>query len=295
MVEFMRSHPSDLVKDEWRVSRHSIKAGGLVIEKGFATPGEAAATALTHHTLTVQLRQSENTRQMTRLGQQEYDGPNPAGAMMLATANNTPCHWAWNSTNEVIMFVIDPLYLQKMAEELQGTALDPVELKPTPFGIDPQIEGLARQYRTELQSADLGSQLYCESLGDLFLLHLLRQYSYRPLQTRKYGTGLCDRKLKQVLAYIDAHLGQNISLRELAKVAQISQYHFSGLFKQSVGIPPYRYVLLRRIERAKDLLQKERLPINEVALSCGFADQSHLTKHFRRSVGMTPRVFRESF
>ncbi|MFM2303632.1 MAG: hypothetical protein RLZZ135_1042 [Cyanobacteriota bacterium] len=75
----------------------------------------------------------------------------------------------------------------------------------------------------------------------------------------------------------------NIGLQDMAIVAGLGQYHFSTMFRQSMGISPYRYVIDRRIDRA----------ISDISLSCGFADQSHLTKHFRRLVGMTPKTFRE--
>lgn len=284
-------HPSELVQEEWRVSRRTI-AGGLVVEHGLAAPGEASAPALTHHSLLVQLSNGSNTRQVTRLGKEEYDGPNPAGAFMLAVANDTPSFWAWNSTNEVMMFAIDPLRLQTLAVE-SGSKARELDLKPVTFGMDGQFELLARQYHAEFQHEGLGDRLYSESLGNLLLLHLLRNYSHQPPQFCKYDKGLGNKRLKQVVAYIEAHLEQNIGLGNLATVAGLSQCHFSRMFKQSLGMPPYRYVLLQRIERAKYWLRKSDRPINEVALQCGFADQSHLTKHFRKSVGMTPRAFRE--
>jgi AraC family transcriptional regulator len=96
-----------------------------------------------------------------------------------------------------------------------------------------------------------------------------------------------------VLAYIDAHLAENIGLQDMATVAGLGQHHFSTMFRQSTGISPYRYVIERRIDLAKRQLRQQDTAIIDIALACGFADQSHLTKHFRRSVGITPRTFRE--
>ena len=96
-----------------------------------------------------------------------------------------------------------------------------------------------------------------------------------------------------MLPYIDAHLTENIGLQDLAIVAGLGQYHFATMFKQSMNISPYRYVINQRIERSKSQLRQTDRAISDIALDCGFADQSHLNKHFRRLVGMTPKAFRE--
>jgi AraC family transcriptional regulator len=104
----------------------------------------------------------------------------------------------------------------------------------------------------------------------------------------------------QVLEYIHEHLDQNIKLADLAQLLGISQFHFSTLFKQAIGISPYQYLLQQRIERAKQLLkQTERFAkgdakrtIMEIALECGFNSHSHLSKQFRRLTGITPTAYR---
>ncbi|MGH8000244.1 MAG: helix-turn-helix domain-containing protein, partial [Brasilonema sp.] len=68
-------------------------------------------------------------------------------------------------------------------------------------------------------------------------------------------------------------------------------YYFCQLFKQSLGITPYQYVLQLRVERAKQLLKNQKITICDVALACGFANQSHFTKHFRKLTGMTPKAY----
>jgi AraC family transcriptional regulator len=83
-----------------------------------------------------------------------------------------------------------------------------------------------------------------------------------------------------------------ISLDDLAAEAGYSRFHFAHAFSEAMGLPPHRYLTLRRIERAKDLLRDTDLPLAEIALMVGFSSQSHFTHRFRTVVGETPRGFR---
>jgi AraC family transcriptional regulator len=105
--------------------------------------------------------------------------------------------------------------------------------------------------------------------------------------------GLSARRLKDVLEYIREHLDATLTLRELAAVAHLSLYHFAQRFKESTGLSPRRYIIARRVERAKQLLRgEEDLSLAQVAARTGFWDQGHFTRHFKRLVGVTPRRFR---
>ncbi len=89
-----------------------------------------------------------------------------------------------------------------------------------------------------------------------------------------------------------AHLAEDIGLDDLAAIADLSAKHFARAFRQSTGMPPHRWLIERRIDRAKALLMEGDLNLAEIALTCGFADQSHFTAAFRKSVGATPGIFR---
>jgi AraC-like DNA-binding protein len=104
--------------------------------------------------------------------------------------------------------------------------------------------------------------------------------------------GLPDHLLRRAVDFIRSNLSHDLSLGELARAANLSPFYFARLFKQSTGIAPHGYVMARRIERAKELLHNGMLPIVEVALETGFADQSHMTGVFRKLTGVTPRNFR---
>jgi AraC family transcriptional regulator len=98
-----------------------------------------------------------------------------------------------------------------------------------------------------------------------------------------------------VVEYIEEHLEAGPSLEQLAAVAHLSVYHFARQFKAATGLPPHQYVILRRVERARQLLQTgSDFSLAEVAASAGFSDQSQFSHHFKRLVGVTPRQFRMS-
>jgi AraC-like DNA-binding protein len=104
--------------------------------------------------------------------------------------------------------------------------------------------------------------------------------------------GLAHWRTQRALAYIEAHLGTKIESAEVAQCVALSKSHFSRAFKQSVGSSPMAYVSARRIERAKLMMTSTRERLSDIALACGFADQSHLNRYFRRIVGITPGVWR---
>jgi AraC family transcriptional regulator len=94
--------------------------------------------------------------------------------------------------------------------------------------------------------------------------------------------------------YIYAHLSDPIQLTDLARLTDLSPFHFSRLFKQSMGIPPHQYLLQQRVERAMQLLKSTNLSIMEVALTCGFNSHSHLGKWVQHYTGMSPKAYRSS-
>jgi AraC family transcriptional regulator len=106
--------------------------------------------------------------------------------------------------------------------------------------------------------------------------------------------GLARWQAKRALEYIEANLGSKLVTRELADLVSFSKSHFSRAFKRSLGLPPMAYVVTRRVERAKVMMTSTREPLTQIAMACGFADQAHLNRSFRRMVGASPGRWRRS-
>lgn len=145
--------------------------------------------------------------------------------------------------------------------------------------------------QAEVNPINLSRQHSIESLTALLAAYLLQRETPAQDAQPQAADGLCKDQLTQVIHYIQAHLDQDLKLTHLAKIGGMSHYHFCRLFKQSMGITPHQYVLQQRVERAKQLLKQRRCAIADIALQCGFANQSHFNRHFKRLVGMTPRAF----
>lgn len=96
---------------------------------------------------------------------------------------------------------------------------------------------------------------------------------------------------RRIQHFIDDNLDKSLTLEKLASIAELSEFHFQKMFLKSFAISPSRWVFHRRIRKAEDLLTGH-YPISDIAVRCGFSDQSHLTRSFRKATGTTPAVYR---
>ena len=205
---------------------------------------------------------------------------------------NTPNYQCWDREGEFSLLFLEPTHIAKIAYE--SIDVDRVEILPHFATPDPLIYQICLALTAELASNGVCSRLYVDSLITTLSIHLLRQYSAREQLVRAYTDGLPKCKLQQVIDYIDDHLTDDLSLKEIANVVEISPHYFTSLFKQSTGLSAYQFVIHRRMERAKQLLKRQDLSLVEVSLQVGFQSQSHFTNVFRKCTGMTPRVYRKA-
>ena len=169
-----------------------------------------------------------------------------------------------------------------------------VDLRPA-YGVDdPLLAQLVEALRGEARAgAAAEGRLYVESLGIALAAHLARKYMAGAPPPREQHGALSASNLRRVLEYIEAHLGTDLALEQLARAASMNLFAFVRHFKQRTGLPPHQYVLRRRIDRARSLLADTDLSIVEIALRCGFGDQSSFTTAFRRRTRLTPGGYRE--
>lgn len=206
---------------------------------------------------------------------------------------NHPFYQRWSGMPRVLVIALDRAFLEPIIEEAFPSHHMPFE--PVIGVQDPDIASIAEGWRKELSEGGPGGRLYAESLATVTALHVYRTYSERSAHFPSIKGGLSPVRLNRVVDYMNAHLDEEISLRKLARVAQASPGHFGEQFKVSTGKTPFRFLLERRIGRAKELLLSRNMTLAEVALEVGFANQSHFTVNFRKLTGQTPARFRKEF
>ncbi len=158
---------------------------------------------------------------------------------------------------------------------------------------DPVISGMAAAWRQELRERGASGRLYAESLATAFIIHLYHAHTESKTTLRPISNGLGARRLRLVIEYIEAHYADDIRLDVLAGVAGLSTHYFSTAFRESTGLPPYRYLIDWRLQTAKELLLTTNQSIYDIAFDVGFKNHSHFTVNFRRTFGMTPSQFRQ--
>lgn len=196
----------------------------------------------------------------------------------------------WSDSVELLLLAIKPALLNQVADEMNSRRA--VELIPRFHFRDELLRQLCLRLITEFEQGSGVDQFYIDSLKHTVLAHLLRNYSTNDVEAPVLKHGLPQRRLVTVLDFINSHLGDEITVRDLSRLAGMSPSHFLSMFKQSLGVPPHRYVMTRRLDRAQSLLKDTSLSIAEIARLTGFSDQSHLTRCMRRLMGMTPGFMR---
>jgi AraC family transcriptional regulator len=204
----------------------------------------------------------------------------------------------WDREVEFSVIAICPTLLNRATQEsIQGE----IELMPQLAIDDPVIQQLALALQLEIQTGCMSGRLYGELLGTALAARLVQNYAVSKPVLEFKANGLSQLQLARVIDYMKANLTQDLSILDLATLTGMSESHFSRSFKRSVGISPYQYLIQQRVERAKQLLKQRSLAkppgtgiaISTIALDCGFANQTHLTKVFRQIAGMTPKAYQK--
>jgi AraC family transcriptional regulator len=253
-------------------------------------PGEALCHFSDEHTICLSLAPRPVRLLHIKEGK-TYTGLYGKGDISITPAK-VPLFARWDGDDHFLEIRLASRFMQSVARETIDKNPDQLELVSEFRTRDPHLEAIGMMLLTELKQENLGSKLYIDSLANVLAVHLLRQYTDVNPNLPIYEGGLSQRQLVQVLDYINDYLNQDIKLADLAALLDMSQFHFSRLFKQSIGITPYQYLLQQRVERAKQLLKQTERSIMDIALECGFNSHSHLSKQFRQVTGMSPRAYR---
>ena len=263
---------------------------GLCVSHHRYAGAEFRVDGFSHHCITIQL--AGRTRHWRQVGEHRGDGTSIVGNF-FATVAGLPIDWRWDRPAEVVNAWITPDRLRASLSAGEDEDGSKVALLDRFCADDPLLAQIGLAFRNQAVEPLPFAPLLIDGLVATLLAHLGRRHSNRTVATqRPTAGGLSARKLKRVLDHIDANIGGEIGLEALAALVEQGSFHFQRCFKQATGLPPHRYIVERRVERACDLLATTRLPLVDIALACGFADQSHFGRVFRRHHAMTPMDYR---
>lgn len=185
--------------------------------------------------------------------------------------------------------------LSRTAEELGGYDPSRLSLTRRERFQDPLLRQIGLALWEELEKSAPAGKLYAQAAAQMLAVHLLRHYTSAPIKIKEVSQLLTHRQVKRVADFVLADLGRDLTLEAMAEQVGFSPYHFARLFRQTTGESPHQFVLRQRIEKAQSLLRETDAPLADIALESGFANQSHLTRIFKRYLGLTPKAYRLSF
>lgn len=190
----------------------------------------------------------------------------------------------WDQDTRFTLVAIDPASLVSICDELEIPDVEvPMRFHFKNGALDRTIQRLIACFDTSAPAL-----LEAQALELTLIRHVIGE-------CRRLDNGshqLSKSKLERVEDFIQARLLQPITLEDMASVAGYSPSRFLLLFRNATGSSPHQYIMRKRLERAHDLLLHTRLSIGEIASDCGFADQSHFIRLFKRRTGLTPQQFR---
>jgi len=239
----------------------------------------------------VLLRSATNRCERVEPQGTSFRSANKRGAMTVLPAGcgpavrlTTPC--------EVTIYAFDPRVLKSVSAEVEGPTQPALEYIPATR--DGELRDLLDMLDRELEAGGPSGKLYSDGLAFTLLARALALSSPRTRALSFGASPLSIRAQQRLFEFIEENLQRNLSLEELASQVSYSRGHFLKMFRMATGTSPHQYLVQRRVERAKALLDAGKLPLAEIAMTCGFSSQSHFSAEFRRRVGVSPARFRRA-
>lgn len=201
--------------------------------------------------------------------------------------------WEIRGHPHILLLYLRRAMVERIAQQDFNLDCGRVDLIPRLAAYDPLLEQLALAAIECMRSDDPArGASYADSLARMIATHLLARHSSHAGRPDARHGGIGRDRMQRVRDYIETSLEGDLGLDTLAAQAGVSVRYFARVFRRHFGEPPHRYVMKRRIERARRLLRSTDLPVVEIALTTGFSSQSHLTAAFRTSVGVGPARYR---
>lgn len=221
-------------------------------------------------------------------GSWERNRIEPGSVFMVRRDTEIQAAWTSNSWPTLLVQLDNAMFQHVAPAEVKAVEASLVSALTT---YDPRLAALMLAMRDEIRDGCLSGRLYAESISLALLSYLAGRYA-TPRPSGNGDKGLSRAQKRKLVDHIRANLVSNISVTELADLVQMSPAHFSRVFRESLGVTPYRFVMQKRIEGARAMLASTELNASQVAMAFGFSSQSHFGKVFRQFAGVTPKQFK---
>ena len=194
---------------------------------------------------------------------------------------------------DFMLFKISPSSLTKIADDADVSGVN--MLLPETAGKDIVLANLARALLPALQRPEEANALFVDQMTTAIGTYLVQRYGGR-LAPAAVRTPVLSRAQEQMAkSILLEHLEGEVSIADVAQACNLSRGYFIRAFREATGVTPYQWLLNQRVDRARHMMKTSNAPLAEIAVACGFADQSHFTRVFSALVGTTPGTWRRNF
>ena len=216
-------------------------------------------------------------------------GSYPIGAVSAIDLQDEPALFLPNPFDALVLYVTQ----DDLDEVAYAHRAPRLEQLVWPLGtFDPVVYHLGKSFLASLEQPHDASKIFLDHILHALNSHIVCSYSGVTISAPKFRGGLSSLQMRRATELLEAHLDGDIALQQVAEACELSVSHFARAFKQTFRTPPYRWLIERRVDRARDLMKNSRLPLADIAARCGFADQSALNRSFKRIHGVTPGIWR---
>jgi AraC family transcriptional regulator len=203
--------------------------------------------------------------------------------------------WKWDRPIDVTHIYLAQDELCRVAEDVFERSVNDIGMEDCVRAEDSVLTALIAAFEDELASGGLGGNLYRAALVNQLCVHLLRRYAKVGVREAPLAGRMAEWQRRRLVQYIEGNLSRNFKLEEMAREVGVSVSGLIRKFRAEFGCAPHAYVLRQRLERARRIVSDSALvPLKCIATDCGFSDQSHLVRHFKRAFQQTPVEYRKT-
>jgi AraC family transcriptional regulator len=214
-------------------------------------------------------------------------GPGSLG--MTAPGEEVTLRWRGDTSHSTLQLHLPAESILRCNEDVFGRGAVFPHMPNALSHDDPLLQQVILGVAAKLREG--APEIYAESAAQFVTMHMLVRHAGHEITKARTRD---EARTQRVCDYMHAHLAEEVSLQDLAKVAYVSRFHLIRMFKQTYGETPYQRLTRLRLQRAQRLLATSDTPITRIALDCGFTNQTHFAAAFRRLVGLSPRAYRQS-